>query len=156
MSCMWVSVTDCSMNQLQHFADMIKEDETLQIILSYGAPGNRVKKQEDVWLRIGVPSHLKGYQYMKTAVDMIREDVEKLEGITKRLYPDVARRHKSSAETVEHAIRHAVEVAWKRGDEKLQKRIFGYSSMEAKRPTNQEFITRMVEYMERLNMNEFS
>lgn len=156
MNCMWVSVTDCSRDQLQHLADMIREDETLQIILSHGAPGNRVKKQEEILLRIGMPSHLKGYQYMKTAVEMIRNDMEKLEGITKRLYPDVAKVHKCSAETVEHAIRHAVEVSWKRGDERLQKRIFGYNSMEAKRPTNQEFITRMVEYLERTTVHGFS
>lgn len=156
MSCMWVSVEDCSQAQLLHLAEMIKEDENLQIILSYGRPGSHNRKQEDLLFRIGMPSHLKGYQYIKTAIEMIRSDSERLEGITKRLYPDVARAHRTSAETVEHAIRHAVEAAWRRGDEKMQKRIFGYCSVEEKRPTNQEFITRMVEYLDRMTSMELS
>nr|WP_308628753.1 sporulation initiation factor Spo0A C-terminal domain-containing protein [uncultured Eisenbergiella sp.] len=97
--------------------------------------------------RIGMPSHLKGYQYLKTALAICMEDMEALDGITKKLYPAVARKHKTTGETVEHAVRHAIESAWKRGDEKEQKNLFGYCQSEGKRPTNSEFIARMADFL---------
>ena len=95
---------------------------------------------------LGVPSHLKGYQYLKAAIDLCVQSMEELDGVTKRLYPDIARMYQASAETVEHAIRHAIEAAWQRGDERTQKKLFGYSHTEGRRPTNSEFITRLADY----------
>ena len=154
MSLMWVSVTECSQSHIYHLTQMIKEDEDLQIILSSGTPymdergdGGLLKKDMERMLSLlGVPAHLKGYQYLKTAIDLCVQSMEELDGVTKRLYPDIARTHQTSAETVEHAIRHAIEVAWQRGDERTQKMLFGYSHLDGKRPTNSEFITRLTDH----------
>lgn len=154
MSLMWVSVTECSQAHIYHLTQMIKEDEDLQIILSSGTPfiddrgdGGLLKKDlERMLSMLGVPSRLKGYQYLKAAVDLCVQSMEELDGVTKRLYPDIGRMYQTSAETVEHAIRHAIEAAWQRGDERTQKRLFGYSRMEGRRPTNSEFIARLTDY----------
>ena len=154
MSLMWVSVTECSQSHIYHLTQMIKEDEDLQIILSSGTPymdergdGGLLKKDMERMLSLlGVPAHLKGYQYLKTAIDLCVQSMEELDGATKRLYPDIARTHQTSAETVEHAIRHAIEAAWQRGDERTQKMLFGYSHLDGKRPTNSEFITRLTDH----------
>lgn len=115
------------MQSVTHFqlTQLLRQDKELQIILSYGAPyadnrGNCSSQSriERLLSRIGMPSHLKGYQYLKTALAICLEDMEELDGITKKLYPAVARKHKTTAEKVEHAIRHAIESAWKRGDER--------------------------------------
>ena len=103
------------------------------------------RKTEQLLSQLGVPPHLKGCQYLKTAVVLCTQSMEELEGITKRLYPDIARMHHTAGETVEHAIRHAIEAAWQRGDENVQKKLFGYSRMEGKRPTNLEFIYGLAE-----------
>lgn len=133
---------------------MIKDDENLQIVLSYGAPdmdrgdgGLFKRKTEQLLSQLGVPPHLKGCQYLKTAVVLCTQSMEELEGITKRLYPDIARMHHTAGETVEHAIRHAIEAAWQRGDENVQKKLFGYSRMEGKRPTNLEFIYGLADHL---------
>ena len=133
---------------------MIKDDENLQIVLSYGAPdmdrgdgGLFKRKTEQLLSQLGVPPHLKGCQYLKTAVVLCAQSMEELEGITKRLYPDIARMHHTAGETVEHAIRHAIEAAWQRGDENVQKKLFGYSRMEGKRPTNLEFIYGLADHL---------
>ena len=156
MSLMWVSVTECSQSHIYHLTQMIKEDEDLQIILSSGTPymddrgdGGLLKKDlERMMSLLGVPSHLKGYQYLKAAIDLCVQSMEELDGVTKRLYPDIARMYQASAETVEHAIRHAIGAAWQRGDEGVQKKLFGYSRMEGKRPTNLEFIYRLADYLQ--------
>ena len=155
MSLMWVSVSECNQSHIYHLTQMIKDDENLQIVLSYGAPdmdrgdfGLLKRKTEQVLSQLGVPLHLKGCQYLKTAVELCIQNMEELEGITKRLYPDVARIHHTAGETVEHAIRHAIGAAWQRGDEGVQKKLFGYSRMEGKRPTNLEFIYRLADYLQ--------
>lgn len=154
MSCMWVSVSDCNQSHIFQLTQLLRQDKDLQIILSYGAPGgdNRgsgsaQRRIERLLSRIGMPSHLKGYQYLKTALEICLNDMEALDGITKRLYPEVAKKHKTTKEKVEHAVRHAIESAWKRGDEREQKNLFGYSQTEGKRPTNAEFITTMTDYL---------
>ena len=104
--------------------------------------GGLLKKDlERMMSLLGVPSHLKGYQYLKAAIDLCVQSMEELDGVTKRLYPDIARMYQASAETV-----HAIEAAWQRGDERTQKKLFGYSHTEGRRPTNSEFITRLADY----------
>lgn len=154
MSCTWVSVSDCNQSHIFQLTQLLRQDKDLQIILSYGAPGgdNRgsgsaQRRIERLLSRIGMPSHLKGYQYLKTALEICLNDMEALDGITKRLYPEVAKKHKTTKEKVEHAVRHAIESAWKRGDEREHKNLFGYCQTEGKRPTNAEFITRMADYL---------
>ena len=163
MSYMWVSLSDCSQSHLCHLAQMMREDEELEIVLSRGVPhsfrkekGFSVKRAEGLLARLGIPSHLKGYQYLKTSFEMSANDMGELDGITKRLYPDVARKHHTNADKVEHAIRHAIEVAWKKGDSSLQKKLFGYGKEERKRPTNLEFISGIMEYLMREPINYLS
>ena len=91
--------------------------------------------------QIGVPAHIKGYQYLRDAILMAIEDGEIINAITKRLYPAVAKRHGTTSSRVERAIRHAIEVAWDRGDVDVLTAYFGYTiHTERGKPTNSEFI----------------
>ena len=90
---------------------------------------------------IGVPAHIKGYQYLREAIIMTVEDMDSINAVTKVLYPAVAREYKTTASRVERAIRHAIEVAWDRGDLEVLQKYFGYTVSNAKgKPTNSEFI----------------
>ena len=91
--------------------------------------------------RIGVPAHIKGYQYLREAIMMSVEDVEMLGSITKILYPTIAKRFQTTPSRVERAIRHAIEVAWSRGKMETLDALFGYTINTGKgKPTNSEFI----------------
>lgn len=90
---------------------------------------------------IGVPAHIKGYQYLREAIMMAVEDVEMLNSITKVLYPTIAKRFQTTPSRVERAIRHAIEVAWSRGRMETLDSLFGYTINTGKgKPTNSEFI----------------
>ena len=95
----------------------------------------------DIIHEIGVPAHIKGYQYLREAIMMSVEDVEKLNAITKILYPMIAKRYQTTPSRVERAIRHAIEVAWSRGKMDTIDKLFGYTINNGKgKPTNSEFI----------------
>lgn len=90
---------------------------------------------------IGVPAHIKGYQYLREAIMMSVEDVEMLGSITKVLYPTIAGKYQTTPSRVERAIRHAIEVAWSRGKMETLDALFGYTINTGKgKPTNSEFI----------------
>lgn len=90
---------------------------------------------------IGVPAHIKGYQYLREAIMMSVEDNEMLNSITKLLYPSIAKKYQTTASRVERAIRHAIEVAWSRGKMETLDALFGYTINTGKgKPTNSEFI----------------
>lgn len=90
---------------------------------------------------IGVPAHIKGYQYLRDAIMMSVDDNEMLNSITKMLYPSIAKRHKTTPSRVERAIRHAIEVAWSRGKMDTIDELFGYTVSNGKgKPTNSEFV----------------
>ncbi len=90
---------------------------------------------------IGVPAHIKGYQYLRDAIMMSVDDSEMLNSITKQLYPSIAKRHKTTPSRVERAIRHAIEVAWSRGKMDTIDELFGYTVNNGKgKPTNSEFV----------------
>ena len=90
---------------------------------------------------VGVPAHIKGYQYLREAIMMVVDDIEVINQITKTLYPQIASKYHTTPSRVERAIRHAIEVAWGRGDQKTVENIFGYTISAAKgKPTNSEFI----------------
>ena len=90
---------------------------------------------------IGVPAHIKGYQYLRDAILMSVSDTEMLGAITKRLYPNIAKKHQTTPSRVERAIRHAIEVAWSRGKMDTIEELFGYTVSNGKgKPTNSEFI----------------
>lgn len=90
---------------------------------------------------IGVPAHIKGYQYLRDAIMMSVNDGEMLNSITKLLYPTIAKQHKTTPSRVERAIRHAIEVAWSRGKMDTIDELFGYTVSNGKgKPTNSEFV----------------
>ncbi len=95
----------------------------------------------DIIHQIGVPAHIKGYQYLRDAILMAIEDEEIINAVTKRLYPAVAKKHGTTSSRVERAIRHAIEVAWDRGDVDVLNSYFGYTIHNGRgKPTNSEFI----------------
>lgn len=90
---------------------------------------------------IGVPAHIKGYQYMRDAISIVVENRDLLSGVTKELYPIIARKNNTTPSRVERAIRHAIEVAWNRGRPDTIEALFGYTVQHDKgKPTNSEFI----------------
>lgn len=155
MSCVWVSMEDCSQSQWKEWKKMLEEDRDLQIILCHEQPVTHQYGKESgcdvgsLLTEMGIKAHLKGYRYLKESLLICMEDREELEGITKRLYPDVAKKCSTSSDKVEHAIRHAIESAWKNGNREAQRSVFGYQRESARRPTNLEFISGLAEYLER-------
>ncbi|WP_160688775.1 sporulation transcription factor Spo0A [Clostridium sp. C2-6-12] len=90
---------------------------------------------------VGVPAHIKGYMYLREAITMVVNDMELLSAVTKELYPSIAKKYNTTASRVERAIRHAIEVAWGRGQVDAINRLFGYTVHGDKgKPTNSEFI----------------
>ena len=90
---------------------------------------------------IGVPAHIKGYQYLREAIILVVGDMDTINAVTKVLYPAVAKKFGTTASRVERAIRHAIEVAWDRGDLEVLQKYFGYTVSNTKgKPTNSEFI----------------
>lgn len=90
---------------------------------------------------VGVPAHIKGYMYLREAITMVVNDMELLSAVTKELYPSIAKKYNTTASRVERAIRHAIEVAWGRGQIEAINRLFGYTvHTEKGKPTNSEFI----------------
>ncbi|MFQ6730728.1 sporulation transcription factor Spo0A [Virgibacillus tibetensis] len=95
---------------------------------------------------IGVPAHIKGYMYLREAITMVYNDIELLGSITKVLYPDIAKKFNTTASRVERAIRHAIEVAWSRGNIDSISALFGYTiSINKAKPTNSEFIAMVAD-----------
>ncbi len=95
---------------------------------------------------IGVPAHIKGYMYLRDAIIMVYNDIEILGSITKILYPRLAEKYKTTPSRVERAIRHAIEVAWNRGNIEVIKSTFGYTINTSKaKPTNSEFVAMIAD-----------
>ena len=98
---------------------------------------------------IGVPAHIKGYQYLREAIIIAVEDMDVINAITKVLYPQVAKIFQTTPSRVERAIRHAIEVAWDRGDLDTLQRFFGYTVSNTKgKPTNSEFIALIADKLQ--------
>ena len=116
------------------------------------SPAQEEEEQEDAALAlerhvtaiihdIGVPAHIKGYQYLREAIILVVNDMDTINAVTKVLYPTVAKKFGTTSSRVERAIRHAIEVAWDRGDLEVLQKYFGYTVSNAKgKPTNSEFI----------------
>ncbi len=95
---------------------------------------------------VGVPAHIKGYQYLREAIMMVVNDIDVINQITKSLYPKIAYKFETTPSRVERAIRHAIEVAWGRGQQEAVENIFGYTISAAKgKPTNSEFIAMIAD-----------
>ena len=116
-------------------------------------PEKDAKKQENLEAlvtniihEVGVPAHIKGYQYLREAIIMVVNDIDVINQITKSLYPRIAMKYNTTPSRVERAIRHAIEVAWGRGQQEAVENIFGYTISAAKgKPTNSEFIAMIAD-----------
>lgn len=106
------------------------------------------KTISDFMLELGIPAHLRGYQYLRSAVEMCVEDMELVGSVTKLLYPDLARLYQTTDTKIERAIRNAIEVSWERGNCELFEELFGYcNSPDYTRPTNSEYIAVVADYI---------
>ncbi len=98
--------------------------------------------------QIGVPAHIKGYQYLRCAILMVIKDNDVINSVTKILYPSVAKRYGTTTSRVERAVRHAIEVAWDRGDVDTLNSFFGYTIQNNRgKPTNSEFIAMIADHL---------
>ena len=116
------------------------------IVSSVGSGLNLNVEVTTMMHQIGIPAHVKGYQYIRDAILMVVEDVSLLGAVTKELYPGIAKKFDTAPSRVERGIRHAIELAWERGHTDTLKRIFGYSmNIERQKPTNSEFIALLAD-----------
>ena len=139
----------------QMFNNTISSDETKKTVSHWDTTEARISKNEPIDLEteitaiiheIGVPAHIKGYMYLREAISMVVNDIELLSAVTKELYPSIAKRFNTTASRVERAIRHAIEVAWSRGQVETINKLFGYTIHNAKgKPTNSEFIAMVAD-----------
>lgn len=103
---------------------------------------------------LGVPSHIKGYQYIREGITLVYQNPELVGGITKELYPEIAKKYETTVSRVERAIRHAIEVSWNRGNWQLMEEIFGHSvDIDKAKPTNSEFIVTVADKL-RLELHQ--
>jgi len=104
---------------------------------------------------MGVPAHVKGYQYLRDAICFVHEDMSLLDSITKRLYPMVSGKYKTTPSRVERAIRHAIELAWDRGNVEFMNEFFGYTiDLDRGKPTNSEFIAMVADKLRMAMLKE--
>ncbi|MGN0983632.1 MAG: sporulation initiation factor Spo0A C-terminal domain-containing protein, partial [Gemmiger sp.] len=134
-------------------------DETVLVSRVLKAAGSNARPQPDsldsdeltvteILHQIGVPAHIKGYQFLRDAILLTTEDHSYINAVTKRLYPEIAKRNATTASRVERAIRHAIEVAWDRGDVDTLNSYFGYTIHNLRgKPTNSEFIAMISDKM---------
>lgn len=108
-----------------------------------------------IMLELGMPVHLRGYHYLREAICLSAENMELVGSVTKLLYPEIAKRYRTSNEKVERSMRSVIEVGWERGNKEIYEEIFGYSVADGKkRPTNSEFVLGITDYILRRNQNE--
>lgn len=116
-------------------------------------PKPRVPEKTDIELRVteilknlGVPAHIKGFRFVRSAIELVYKDPNKMDCVTKVLYPEVAHLHGSTSSRVERAIRHAIETAWDRGDIDELSNYFGYTINTSRgKPTNSEFVAMIAD-----------
>ncbi len=157
-----LQVTSTKDNEKVHklLNDLLSTDKEFQIMITVPAREQVAKRKSEVPLEeklpsakdleqevtgmiheIGVPAHIKGYQYLREAIMMAVKDPAMISSITKILYPTIAKRFQTTPSRVERAIRHAIEVAWSRGRTETLDSMFGYTIDTSKgKPTNSEFI----------------
>ena len=146
----YLMLKPCDMSALVERLEEIRGGESLRI------PASRQTGQQSIETmvtniihEIGVPAHIKGYQYLREAIIIAVEDMDVINAITKILYPQVAKTFQTTPSRVEHAIRHAIEVAWDRGDLDTLQRFFGYTVSNTKgKPTNSEFIALIADKLQ--------
>jgi len=139
----------------QMFNDTISSNEVKKSVAMTEERDAKVYKNQPIDLEeeitsiiheIGVPAHIKGYMYLREAISMVVNNIELLSAVTKELYPNIAKKYNTTASRVERAIRHAIEVAWGRGQVDTINKLFGYTIHNDKgKPTNSEFIAMVAD-----------
>ncbi len=121
--------------------------KALRMIDAVGAV-NDEQMVTDMLHQIGVPAHIRGYQFLRDAILMVTDDQELIGCVTKQLYPAIGKKNNTTSSRVERAIRHAIEIAWDRGDVELLNSYFGYTIHNLRgKPTNSEFIAMLADKM---------
>ncbi len=145
----YLMLKPCDMSAVAERLEEIRVGENLRI------PARRTDKTSietmvtGIIHEIGVPAHIKGYQYLREAIIIAVNDMDVINAITKVLYPQVAKTFQTTPSRVERAIRHAIEVAWDRGDLDTLQRFFGYTVSNTKgKPTNSEFIALIADKLQ--------
>ena len=138
------------------------EEKVREIMNNYGVNGESIDLYNNnlqisitkTLHELGVPSHIKGYQYIREGISLIYNSPSIVGGITKELYPEIAKKFNSTTSRVERAIRHAIEVSWNRANWDFMEEIFGYSvDIDKAKPTNSEFIVTIADKV-RLEYNK--
>lgn len=147
----YIMLKPYDMGDLAHIIDQVCENKSDRVI-----SGNLEMKISKMLHSLGIPSHIKGYQYIRESIMLIYKNPYIIGGITKELYPEVAEKFKTTSSRVERAIRHAIEVSWNRGDYEYMEELFGHSvDYDRAKPTNSEFIATVADKL-RLDLNTFT
>ncbi|MBR7122313.1 MAG: sporulation transcription factor Spo0A [Oscillospiraceae bacterium] len=146
----YLMLKPCDMTVLVERLEEIRGGEAQQQSVNKRSnPTNIETMVTSIIHEIGVPAHIKGYQYLREAIIIAVEDMDVINAITKVLYPQVAKAFQTTPSRVERAIRHAIEVAWDRGDLDTLQRFFGYTVSNTKgKPTNSEFIALIADRLQ--------
>lgn len=140
-----------ALNKLKiRMKQLLKKDQSLTNIKFKNSyleikNGNFTPLITDIIQEIGIPAHIKGYRYVRRAVEMVINDIDLLSAVTKKLYPQVAVKFNSTPSRVERAIRHAIDVAWQRGNQKILKEFFKNNLSENIKPSNSQFIAKIAD-----------
>jgi len=146
----YLMLKPCDMSALVERLEEIRGGESLRIPVPRRADKHSIETMvTGIIHEIGVPAHIKGYQYLREAIIIAVNDMDVINAITKVLYPQVAKTFQTTPSRVERAIRHAIEVAWDRGDLDTLQRFFGYTVSNTKgKPTNSEFIALIADKLQ--------
>jgi len=146
----YLMLKPCDMSALVERLEEIRGGENLRMPAARHTGQQTIETMvTNIIHEIGVPAHIKGYQYLREAIIIAVEDMDVINAITKILYPQVAKTFQTTPSRVERAIRHAIEVAWDRGDLDTLQRFFGYTVSNTKgKPTNSEFIALIADKLQ--------
>ena len=146
----YLMLKPCDMTALVERLEEIRGGESQRQPATRTANANSIESMvTSIIHEIGVPAHIKGYQYLREAIIIAVNDMDVINAITKVLYPQVAKTFQTTPSRVERAIRHAIEVAWDRGDLDTLQRFFGYTVSNTKgKPTNSEFIALIADKLQ--------
>ena len=145
----YLMVKPCDMSALVERLEEIRGGSNQQKTFPQRPATNIESMVTSIIHEIGVPAHIKGYQYLREAIIIAVNDMDVINAITKVLYPQVAKTFQTTPSRVERAIRHAIEVAWDRGDLDTLQRFFGYTVSNTKgKPTNSEFIALIADKLQ--------
>lgn len=124
----------------------LSEGVNVSRYISVNKPKNMDVAVTNIIHEMGVPAHIKGYQYLRDAILMVINDINMLGAVTKELYPAIAQQYQTTPSRVERAIRHAIELSWDRGNIEMMTKLFGYTiNLERGKPTNSEFIAMVAD-----------